>query len=225
VYREDWNKGVFAPVFPPRPDPVLWMTRVGDLIRVTPSWFGDGAGRDGYGPEDTAYSMRLYRDGELVGESDRFFGDFPVPAERGRYRLEIAATRGKPQPLSIAIATAWTFDSAHVDGNDPVALPLSALRFTPALDDHNAAPGGRPYPVPVVVSPQPGSAAGTLAEPAVEVSYDDGGTWKPAEMRGGVALLRHPAGPGYVSLRATATDSKGNTVTQTVIHAYRLSAA
>ena len=44
-------------------------------------------------------------------------------------------------------------------------------------------------------------------------------------VRGGVALLHHPDGPGYVSLRATATDSEGNTVTQTVVCAYRLRAA
>ncbi|MFI5838260.1 hypothetical protein ACIA8K_00890 [Catenuloplanes sp. NPDC051500] len=33
--------------------------------------------------------------------------------------------------------------------------------------------------------------------------------------------LDHPAGPGFVSLRATATDTAGNSVVQTVIHAYR----
>ncbi|TDB82247.1 hypothetical protein [Micromonospora sp. KC721] len=229
VYQEDWNKGVFAPVFPPREHPTLWVTRSADLIMATPSWYGDAAGRDGYGPEDATYSMRLYQDGELVGESDRHFGDFPVPAEPRRYRLEIAATRGQPQTLSTEIATAWTFGSAHVGGDTPVALPLSAVRFTPVLDDRNVAPGGRAYPVPVVVSPQPGSAAGALMELSVDVSYDDGATWSRVEVRrtgaGGTAWLRHPAGPGYVSLRATATDSEGNSVTQTVVRAYRLRAA
>jgi hypothetical protein len=69
------------------------------------------------------------------------------------------------------------------------------------------------------------AAAGTLAHLSVDVSYDDGTTWQHAGMRGTTALLRHPAGPGYVSLRATATDSSGDTVTQTVVHAYRLRAA
>ncbi|MEJ3748600.1 hypothetical protein WEI85_35635 [Actinomycetes bacterium KLBMP 9797] len=225
TYDEYWNRAVFAPVFPPRPDPVLWVTRTGDRMLVWPSWYGDAAGRDGY--SDPAHSaIRLHRDGELVGEVlDFSFGEFPVPAEPGRYRLEISATRGKPHQLSTEISTAWTFDSGHVEGDAPVALPLSAVRFTPALDDRNAAPGGTPYPVPVVVSPQPGSAAGALAELAMEVSYDDGATWRPAEVRRGVALLRHPAGPGYVSLRATATDRGGNRVTQTVVRAYRLRAS
>jgi len=219
---------VFAPVFPPRPDRALWVTRTGDQMMVWPSWYGDSAGRDGYS-DSTHSAIRLYRDGELVGEAiDRSFGEFQVPAEPGRYQVKISATRGRPHTLSTEISAVWTFDSGHVGEGAPVALPLSAVRFTPVLDDRNAAPGGRAYRVPVVVSPQPGSAAGTLMELTVEVSYDDGATWQPAELRrtadGGTALVRHPVGPGYVSLRATATDSAGNTVTQTVVHAYRLRA-
>jgi hypothetical protein len=34
--------------------------------------------------------------------------------------------------------------------------------------------------------------------------------------------VRHPAGAESVSLRATATDREGNSVTQTVIRAYKL---
>jgi hypothetical protein len=34
--------------------------------------------------------------------------------------------------------------------------------------------------------------------------------------------LHHPATPGFVSLRATAVDTAGNSVTQTVIHAYQI---
>ncbi|GAA0926792.1 hypothetical protein GCM10009560_28950 [Nonomuraea longicatena] len=37
-------------------------------------------------------------------------------------------------------------------------------------------------------------------------------------------MLRHPAGDGFVSLRAKATDTSGNTVEQTVIRAYRIAA-
>jgi len=228
TYHEQWNRAVFAPVFPPRPDPALWVTRSGDQMMVWPSWYGDSVGRDGYS-ESAHSAIRLYRDGELVGEAiDRSFGEFQVPAEPGRYQVKISATRGKPHTLSTEISAAWTFGSGHVGEGAPVALPLSAVRFTPVLDDRNAAPGGRAYRVPAVVSPQPGTAAGTLTELTVDVSYDDGATWQSAELRrtadGGTALVRHPVGPGYVSLRATATDSAGNTVTQTVVRAYRLRA-
>jgi hypothetical protein len=37
----------------------------------------------------------------------------------------------------------------------------------------------------------------------------------------GVALVRHPSGDGFVSLRASMHDSDGNTASVTVVHAYR----
>jgi hypothetical protein len=36
----------------------------------------------------------------------------------------------------------------------------------------------------------------------------------------GVAIVKHPAGNGFVSLRAKSTDTAGNTLEQTVIRAY-----
>jgi hypothetical protein len=37
-----------------------------------------------------------------------------------------------------------------------------------------------------------------------------------------VAILKNPRKPGYVSLRATATDTAGNSVQQTIMRAYRV---
>lgn len=57
------------------------------------------------------------------------------------------------------------------------------------------------------------------------MSYDDGQTWHhaPVTAHGDkhTVTVTHPAGAGYVSLRATAEDHRGNTVEQTMIHAYR----
>jgi hypothetical protein len=38
----------------------------------------------------------------------------------------------------------------------------------------------------------------------------------------GLAIVRHPSGAGFVSLRATSADSAANTVKQTVIRAYAI---
>lgn len=82
--------------------------------------------------------------------------------------------------------------------------------------------------MPVTVLRQPGAAWARLADLYAEVSYDDGLTWQPVPVTrtGDDALLRltHPAAVGYVSLRALAGDSAGNTVEQTNIRAYRLGA-
>jgi hypothetical protein len=57
----------------------------------------------------------------------------------------------------------------------------------------------------------------------VEVSHDDGATWKTAPVSGKGAIreatVDNPAG-GSVSLRAVVTDSAGNRVEQTIIRAY-----
>lgn len=105
-------------------------------------------------------------------------------------------------------------------------LPAMAVRFAPPLAVDNTAPAGRPFTVPVTVERQPGAPAATVAALTVDVSYDGGKTWRKADLHrkgaGWAATLRHPTGPGYVSLRATARDSAGNTVTQRIIQAYRL---
>ena len=97
------------------------------------------------------------------------------------------------------------------------------VRFTPALDGNNSAPAGRTFTIPVTIQTQNGTQPHRLT---VEASYDDGTTWKPATLRktgdGWNAEVRHPRGTGFVSLRATATDQKANSITQTLIRAYRL---
>jgi hypothetical protein len=59
----------------------------------------------------------------------------------------------------------------------------------------------------------------------VDVSYDDGATWRPAKVTGGNAQysaeLVHPAG-AFVSLRSRATDTAGTVVEQTTLRAYRV---
>ncbi len=59
----------------------------------------------------------------------------------------------------------------------------------------------------------------------MQVSFDDGGTWSPAPLTGTgerrTVTVTNPAG-GTVSLRATATDSSGSKVRQTIIAAYQV---
>jgi hypothetical protein len=91
---------------------------------------------------------------------------------------------------------------------------VSAIRFAPQ-------PGGA---LAFAVQRQPGAAGGATRAFGLQVSYDDGATWRtPLFTRlgeSGMAVLRPPAGT-YVSLRASAADIAGNRVDQTVIRAYR----
>lgn len=73
---------------------------------------------------------------------------------------------------------------------------------------------------------QPGSSYGEVRRLTVDVSYDDGRTWNRAPLivapGGRQVLLDHPAGTGFVSLRANVADGRGNTTEQTIIRAYRI---
>jgi subtilisin family serine protease len=220
TYEQVWNQAVIAPVLPGPDGPRTGVTRAGDRITVAFSPYGDGAGR--LGAEREGGTTTLFRDGVQIGQSDvAGAGEFTVPAGTSEYRLEIHATRGAPYELSTKIDTAWTFRSWHGDA----VLPLWTVRFSPRLDERNTAPAGRSFTVPVVATPAPGAETGRLKDLTVEVSYDDGATWAVAPVVKGTAVVRHPRGPGFVSLRAKASDTAGNTVTQTVIHAYSLEGA
>jgi hypothetical protein len=72
-----------------------------------------------------------------------------------------------------------------------------------------------------------GSAAAANKTLTVAVSYDDGRTWQPTVLTRAsdgtwTAQLQHPNRAGFVSLRARAIDQSGNSVEQTIIHAYRI---
>jgi hypothetical protein len=68
----------------------------------------------------------------------------------------------------------------------------------------------------------PGAAgAGKIGSVGLELSYDDGRTWHTATRDGhGNFRLDAPGKASYVSLRASARDSAGNSVRQTVIRAF-----
>jgi hypothetical protein len=94
------------------------------------------------------------------------------------------------------------------------------------VDEQSRAPAGQRFPLLLEAQHQPGAPAVRLRSLRVEASYDDGRTWTVAPVvlsdgDTGRAVLRHPATPGFVSLRVIAQDVDGNSVSQTVIRAYQ----
>ncbi len=178
---------------------------------------GDAAGHDGYLQPDRG-TLELYRDGTLVEPTDEYGGYWVVPPAPATYRLVVRL--GGTAAVSTEVAGEWTFRSGHVAGDEPVALPVAAVRFAPRLAPDQTAPAGVPFAVPVSVQGQAG--AGRTGRPVVRVSYDEGRSWAAAPVVRGQVRLRHPAGAGSVSLRATVTDRAGNRVDQTILRAYLL---
>ncbi|WP_235965720.1 S8 family serine peptidase [Micromonospora rubida] len=227
AYQESWNRGVLGPAFFGLDDPdrePKEVARIGDTIHTYLSLYSDAADRFGLGQE-ADYTTSLHRDGVLVGTANGWESSFNVPAAEAGYRLRFEAQRAAPASLATRTTVEWTFRSG-ANGSGNTMLPVSVVRFAPRLDEVNAAPAGATVRFPVTVLRQPGSAAGAVRALNVDVSYDDGQTWQRAELKrsgnGGTLTLRHPASAGYVSLRARATDSAGNTVDQTIMRAYRL---
>jgi hypothetical protein len=100
------------------------------------------------------------------------------------------------------------------------------VEFAPVLDQYNRTKAGRLATIPVHVQQTGGAGQGVLKTLRVSASYDDGKSWFPVLVVGNglsrTAVLLHPRGKGFVSLRAVAVDSLGNQVDQTTIHAYEL---
>lgn len=233
IYHETWNQGVFGPSFatfgrssfPGAPLPAAAQFR--DEIFTQVPVYGDSGGHN-FGSDIKKGSVTLFRNGTKVGAStDPFSGFFEVPSASARYRLEVLAKRGAPLTLSTNTETVWSFTSSHPGDDSVVVLPLSVVRFGPALDLNNTAPAGKAFTMPVAVVRQPKSQAALNKKLMVDVSYDDGKTWQSAKLTKTAygrwtAALQHPNRTGFVSLRASATDTAGNTVQQTIIRAYRI---
>ncbi|MBO4208480.1 hypothetical protein [Micromonospora echinofusca] len=222
---ERWNVGVFGPSFP-RDWPWKWTNaaRTGDRIDVELPLFTDqGTHREARSAVTGAYT-KLYRNGRLVGQNDlAATGSFTVPAGSATYRLESRATRSTDFAGATSVKVAWTFCSATPAEGSTVRLPLAAVRFAPQLDDHNRAPAGGTFAVPVSVQWQDGATHGTTRYLSVEASYD-GRNWRQVRLTGSgdttVAHVPHPHGVQEVSLRARHVDSTGNMVEQTITRAY-----
>ncbi|WP_377506873.1 S8 family peptidase [Micromonospora vulcania] len=222
TYTQTWNAAPFGPTVsqPPAWSPLGYAGRDGDTISLAaPPLFGDATGRPA-SRDDLPVHYRLTRNGTEIGTADGPYADFPVPAAKATYRLEATVTRGAPDTLSTSVSVAWTFTSAHT--TTPQPLPLTTARPRPVLDDTNTARAGRTMLIPVALDRQPGSAAASGRTLGVSASFDDGRTWVALPVLGGVAVIAHPRRAGFVALRVQATDTAGNTVTQTIQRAYRI---
>ncbi|MEV4110648.1 S8 family serine peptidase [Nonomuraea sp. NPDC049695] len=147
-----------------------------------------------------------------------------LPAGTGAYTLTASMRRQVPySALSTGVESVWTFRSAATAKEQP--LPLMAVRYSPAgLDTSNRAAPGSVTRLPLRVERNPGSAQAEVTSVRLEMSVDDGATWRPVAVArtgsGWTAVLPNPRTAGFVSLRAAVADSAGARLTQTIVRAY-----
>ena len=155
----------------------------------------------------------------------------------GWYTMSIEASRfvpGRSLParmLSPSETTTWRF---YVGGQyaalGSVTMPVTSTAYLPqALNLKNQAQAGRPTRINVRVlrASEPGwtSTGYPIKSISVRASFDGGAQWHKVRLvrqgAGWVAFVPAPA-VGYVALRSTVTDIRGDSTVQTIYRAYQI---
>ncbi|MFJ5220781.1 S8 family serine peptidase [Streptomyces sp. NPDC088354] len=223
TYKECW----VAPILRPRMISTDLPTREnGNVLSfAAPAWASGGAAHSGSGSTWGGLSQRtaLYQGDTLISESDSDSGyggnlsPKPLP-----YRLVVDATNDNPSfsRYSTTTHTEWAFVSGDAENK---TIPLAQLDYGVDID----ADGMARRIADLTVTPSVlGAPTNDVPSVRLEVSYDDGTTWHRQTLihRDGSwkTVLLAPYSASFVSLRTNATDTRGNSVSQTIIRAYGL---
>ncbi|MEU1148494.1 S8 family serine peptidase [Streptomyces sp. NPDC005863] len=213
-YEKTFNTAVFGP----RIGGGYGVFRDADEISGYLPLYADGKTHAGYSLY-SAVKTTLYRNGTKVAENDDpLVGQkpFKVPSGDAAYKLTTSVKRSvKIGAATTRVDASFSFRSKKADH---ARLPVSAARFSPAVDLWSRAKAGEKQSVPVTVL---GSAAGAnLKSLAVYVSYDYGQTWKKTTVSHGKISVTNPAKDKAVSFHAKIADKKGNKSTLSIYNAY-----
>jgi hypothetical protein len=165
----------------------------------------------GWGDRGDVTSLKLSSNGVELGHKDWSVAQFAVPAKAAWYDLTLDQKRGPASwaTTSTATHTRWHFLSKPVNG----PLPLVQV-------DYKHANGW----LELTPSYQPGAHGLSIFRTTAEISYD-GKTWQRLTVRGlgGAVRAKLPPAPrdAYASIRVTATDLFGNSVSQTIEKAWK----
>ncbi|MEU6250540.1 hypothetical protein [Glycomyces sp. NPDC047010] len=169
--------------------------------------------------------ITLSRNGEVLAQNDQIgLGIDAASVPAGQLTVTATADRNASwTPLGTRSDASWTFDY-DPDGN-PV-LPVSVVRFTATGVVNGAAEGGTVQQIGLEFAPQPGADEQHCAAMTFDVSFDDGATWTPVPIdRDGntaTASLTLPDDAAFASVRFTAADENGNTVSHETIRSYAI---
>lgn len=202
------------------------LRRDGDRLRISMQGFVDadrnyGDGYTSMFEHGLKSDFRLYQGDKLLLQTNYLpSGSGVLPPERATYRIEYdLANEAEWAKLSTRTRAVWTFGSERATAT--TVIPLLLASFDAPVDLKNQA---RSHRLGLSLYHQEGAPQSAVKDVSLEVSYDDGATWKPARLRDKgersyeTTLDRSPT--GFVSLRLKASDVNGNTLSQEVIRAY-----
>ncbi|MEU7823629.1 S8 family serine peptidase [Catellatospora sp. NPDC049133] len=167
----------------------------------------------------------LYQGDELIAENpgSSMYGTL-APGPRP-VRLITETSQSVVSPYSVSTRTEWTFPFTGAAPDEIRRLPLMGVHYT--VDTDLAGRADRRARLAVTARQFEGvHQGGKVGKVELEVSYDDGRTWQrvPLDRRDGSwqTTLHAPGWAKFASIRVSAADSAGNTVTQTVVRAFGL---
>ncbi|WP_328814044.1 S8 family peptidase [Nonomuraea cypriaca] len=220
------SASVFKQPMLPGTSPRNPVRREGDKLLISFKGFVDSGGNssDAYTSKfekGLKTDFRLYQGDTLLWQTNYLpSGSGTVVPEQADYRLEYDMTNDAEwAKMSTRTKAAWTFTSARAA--ETAVIPLLMATFDAPVDLKNQA---RSRKLGLSLYHQKGAEQSAVKDVSLEVSYDDGATWKPARLRDKgersyeTTLDRSPS--GFVSLRLKASDVNGNTLSQEVIRAY-----
>ncbi|MET8468628.1 S8 family serine peptidase [Streptomyces sp. NPDC006422] len=206
--------------------------RVGDQLRFNiPGWGDAGPDHTGFGdPYSSDSGMTQYTEAFADGES---------AGRRVGSSAQFGVSDGSELPFKVVTDTAldkdvwgigttshseWTFRSATTPTDAYTFLPLINLNYDIDTDLAGRIEAGKRLPLALSAEYVKGAAGtGTIGGGALKVSYDDGKTWKSVPLTGKGAswkgALTVPKGAASLSLRASAKDDRGGSVTQEIVRA------
>jgi subtilisin family serine protease len=206
--------------------------RAGNQIEFnTPGWGDSGPDHTGFGDvwsDDTGMTQftEVYQDGSLVDRrksSGAYVWD--APADEHSYKVVTDTTLDADRwKLSTKGHSEWTVRSAATPDDRWTFLPLLNLGYDLDTDLAGDVRGGSRVPVAIHAEYVKGAPdTGTIGGGRLEVSYDDGKTWKAVPLTGERAswkgTLTVPSDAGFIALRASARDDRGGSVSQEITRA------
>ncbi|MFE0175494.1 S8 family serine peptidase [Streptomyces sp. NPDC059002] len=227
----DWFKPVWHP----------WLgtglgwgqTRTGNNLEFNvPGWGDSGPDHTGFGDvwnEDSMTQVsEVFVDG-VSADRRKSSGVYVWDADPAEHTYKVVTdTTLDPERWKLATKghAEWAFKSKETAADRKTYLPLLNLGFDVDTSLAGDVRAGRTVPVGIFAEYVKGAeAVGSLRGGTLSVSYDEGRTWKGVALDrdGGKASwagkLKVPGDAGSVSLRASARDDRGGSVTQEIIRA------
>lgn len=240
-----WDEGRMTSYAPGQEEVVEWYTapfshglpyvgRFGDEVVVQTPMLADNEGHFSMTVDGGSTSLlQLWAGDELLGESQEFPQVVAVaPADAVLTVRQETGIDNPLWPLSTQVRSEWSFPSSTAPEEEGERLPMLDIRYDVlGLSPLNAS--GRRVTMELEVAQGFAAPEASAEVERLQVwwSADDGATWKRSwawrireggEVVGYRVAFTVPAGTEFVSVRASAEASNGQSLTEEVIRAIRV---